>query len=274
MQAASETRGGVTAAAGRKRSLAAVPGSARVISLISILVLLLGWQFVASVFYTPIFMPTPLLVLQDGIRKLEDGTLFVHVGQSLLRILSGFIIGSLLGAPIGLLMGTFWPVRAFLYPHLQFFRSVPPIAWLTPAVLWFGIGEESKIVIITYTTVFIVILNTMVGVLRVSPNKIRAARSLGATERQVFVHVIVPATLPYILTGMQLAMGLSFATVVSAEMIAAERGVGFLIYNSRLWGASDTIFLGIVLLGVMGITVDRLFRAGIRRFAHQYGPTT
>ena len=100
----------------------------------------------------------------------------------------------------------------------------------------------------------------------------RSGRCLGANGRQIFFHVTLPATLPFILTGMRLAMGNSFATVVAAEMIAADQGIGFLIFNSRLWMATDIIFLAIVLLGVLGFTTDRIFRIMIRRFARQYGP--
>lgn len=240
-----------------------------VVSVISMLIL---WQLIASLFFTPAFFPTPLVVLEKGAQTVADGSIFQHIAISLQRILAGFFIGSALGAPIGLLMGTFRPVKAFFDPYTQFFRFVPSIAWLTPAVIWFGIGETSKVLIIVYTTIFIVIINTIVGVSNVSLNKIWAGRSLGANQTQVFFHVILPATLPFILTGMRLAMGNSFATVVAAEMIAAEHGIGFLIFNSRLWMATDTIFLSIVLLGALGFMTDRLFRDMIRRFAHQYGP--
>jgi NitT/TauT family transport system permease protein len=105
-------------------------------------------------------------------------------------------------------MGSFKPVRMFFDPYIQFFRFIPSIAWLTPAVIWFGIGETPKVLIIVYTTIFIVIINTIVGVSNVSENKIWAGRCLGANGRQIFLFVILPATLPFILTGMRLAMGI------------------------------------------------------------------
>jgi NitT/TauT family transport system permease protein len=261
-----------------KQMRAPAPGPGRtrpwrtgaILSAFSLIAVVVGWQVMAMAYDIPVLMPTPVQVVETAGARILDGSLLLNIGASLFRILAGFTLGCVVGAPIGLLMGYFRPVRAILNPYLQFFRSVPPIAWLTPVVLWFGIGEESKVVIITYTTIFVVILNTMVGVSSVSPNKIRAALSLGATRRQVFMHVVTPATLPYVLTGMRLAMGLSFATVVSAEMIAADSGIGFLIFNSRLWGDSATIFLGIIVLGLMGFVVDRLFSSLVRRFAHQY----
>ena len=125
--------------------------------------------------------------------------------------------------------------------------------------------------IIIYTTVFIVTVNTVVGVSNVSPNKIWAALTLGASGRQVFFYVVLPASFPFILTGMRLAMGNSFTAVVSAEMLASDQGLGYLIFNSRLWMATDTIFVAILLLGFLGLGTDLLFRALIRRFAGQFG---
>lgn len=240
--------------------------------LISAATLLGFWQLVASVYFTPLFFPTPIRVLAKAQEMFATGEIFDHIGISLWRILAGFVIGSLIGAPIGLLMGRLRIVRSVFEPYVEFFRFVPSIAWLTPAVIWFGIGETPKVLIIVYTTIFIVIINTVVGVANISVNKIWAARCLGANDRQVFFQVIFPASVPFILTGMRLAMGNSFATVVAAEMIAAEHGIGFLIFNSRLWMATDVIFLSIVLLGGLGFASDRLFRALIRRFAGQYGP--
>jgi NitT/TauT family transport system permease protein len=240
--------------------------------MLSVLGVLMLWQVTVTAFGNPVFVPTPVMVLGKGAVLLRSGEIFGHVGVSLGRILGGFALGSVLGAPIGLLMGNVRLVRVLLEPYVEFFRFVPSIAWLTPAVIWFGIGETPKVLIIMYTTVFIVIINTVVGVANVSSNKLWAARCLGATERQAFVYVVVPATLPFVLTGMRLAMGNSFATVVSAEMIAADQGMGFLIFNSRLWMATDTIFLTIVLLGALGFASDRCFRMLIRRFARQFGP--
>lgn len=238
----------------------------------SIVVLLVAWQLAVSALFNPLFFPTPLLILKKGGELLSTGELFGHIGQSLWRILAGFLVGSLIGAPLGLLMGSFRVVRAVFEPYVEFFRFIPSIAWLTPAVIWFGIGETPKVLIIAYTTVFIVTINTVVGVANVSANKIWAAQSLGATRRQLFFFVTLPATLPFVLTGMRLAMGNSFATVVSAEMIAADQGIGYLIFNSRLWMATDAIFLAIVVLGLLGFLTDHFFRLMIRRFAGQYGP--
>ena len=238
----------------------------------SIVGMIVLWHVVAKTFFKPQFFPGPLLVLATGEEMIASGELFEHIGISLQRILTGFLIGSAIAAPAGLIMGSVPVVRAIFDPYAQFFRFVPSLAWLTPVVLWFGIGEISKILIIVYTTMFIVLINTMVGVAHIAPNKLHAAACLGATPFKSFLHVTLPATLPFILTGMRLAMGNSFATVVAAEMIAADSGLGYLIFNSRLWMATDKIFIGIVCLGALGLVTDRFFRYLVLRFAHQYGP--
>ena len=140
--------------------------------LVSIVSMLVLWQLVASLFFRPEFFPTPLIVVEKGWELVSDGSIWGHIGVSLARIMSGFAIGSLIAAPIGLLMGSFKPIRIFFDPYTQFFRFIPSIAWLTPAVIWFGIGETPKVLIIVYTTIFIVIINTIVGVSNVSENKI------------------------------------------------------------------------------------------------------
>jgi ABC-type nitrate/sulfonate/bicarbonate transport system permease component len=239
---------------------------------VSIIGMIVLWQVVAATFFKPQFFPTPPQVLAAAQEMVASGELFEHIGISMQRILMGFLIGSAIAAPMGLLMGSVPFVRAIFDPYAQFFRFVPSLAWLTPVVLWFGIGEISKVLIIVYTTVFIVLINTMVGVSHIAPNKLRAAACLGATPLKAFLHVTLPATLPFILTGMRLAMGNSFATVVAAEMIAADSGLGYLIFNSRLWMATDKIFVGIVCLGALGLVTDRFFRYLVVRFAHQYGP--
>jgi ABC-type nitrate/sulfonate/bicarbonate transport system permease component len=153
---------------------------------------------------------------------------------------------------------------------VQFFRFIPSIAWLTPMVIWFGIGETPKVMIILYTTVFMVVLNSAIGVTSVPQNMIWASQSLGASQIQVFLRVIVPATIPYILAGMRLAMGNSFTAVVAAEMVAANTGLGALIFTSRIFFQTNTIFVVIVLLGVLGYASDRAFRFLINKFAPQY----
>ena len=232
------------------------------------------WHLASVYLVGSVLFPPPALVLRKGWTLARSGVLWEHLSASLQRILAGFVAGSLLGIPIGLAMGSFRPVRKLLEPYTEFLRFIPSVAMITVAVIWFGIGEASKIFLIVYTTVFIVIINTAAGVSAIAPDKIRAAQSLGASRAQIFLHVALPATVPYILTGMRLAMANSFTTIVAAELIAANDGLGKMLWDGRLFMLVDDIFVSLVTLGLLGFAVDRLFRWSIYVFAGKYSPAT
>lgn len=247
----------------------AARSEALLIGLLSVAAVVLLWH-VASARVDSILFPPPLETLRAWLAMLAEGVLPHHIGVSLGRIAVGFLIGTLVGVPLGLGMGLFRPVLVFLEPYVQFFRFVPPIAWIIPAILWFGIGETSKIFLIFYTSVFLVLLNTVAGVAAIPRNQLRAARSFGASSWQLFLRVSLPATMPFVITGMRLAMGNSFAAVVGAEFIAAEAGIGWLITESGTWMATDRMFAGMLTLGLLGILSDRLFRGFTARFMSRY----
>ena len=230
------------------------------------------WHLASTYLVGSVLFPPPSVVVRKGVVLTKNGVLLRHLAASLQRILAGFVAGSLLGIPIGLAMGSFRPVRKLLEPYTEFLRFIPSVAMITVAVIWFGIGEASKVFLIIYTTIFIVILNTAAGVSAIAPNKIRAAESLGATRAQIFFHVALPATVPYILTGMRLAMANSFTTIVAAELIAANDGLGKMLWDGRLFMLVDEIFVSLVTLGLLGFVTDRLFRWSIYTFAGKYSP--
>jgi ABC-type nitrate/sulfonate/bicarbonate transport system permease component len=232
------------------------------------------WHVAATWILSSVLFPAPWKVFLKAIELAEDGTLWEQSSASLGRIATGFAGGSLLGVPLGLAIGSFPIVRKLLEPYTEFLRFIPATALITVAVIWFGIGEGSKIFLIVYTTIFIVIINTAAGVSAVAPNKIRAARSLGASRAQVFLFVAFPATVPYILTGMRLAMANSCVTIVAAELVAANNGLGRMIWDSRMYMLVDQIFVALLVLGLLGFTADRLFRWGIYTFAGRFSPVT
>jgi NitT/TauT family transport system permease protein len=246
---------------------------AAAIPLASVVLVLVVWQVVSAAFFPPVLFPTPVMVGQAFVKEVMAGRLLGDVLASLGRIGSGFLLGCTLGASTGLVMGFVPFARRFLDPWIQFGRFVPSISLLSPALIWFGIGEGSKLFLITYTTTFIVLLNTLAAVFTVPRNKLRAAQCLGATRGQLFRLVVLPASLHGIFTGMRVGMGLSFTTVVAAEMIAADAGLGYLIINSRLWFQTDVIFVGIIMLGTLGYLADKLFQTLIHRLAWRYAPT-
>ncbi|MEU2546920.1 ABC transporter permease [Streptomyces roseolus] len=237
---------------------------------VAVLVGLGVWQLVAMK-YGPSLVASPKETLAAARELAADGTLGNSVIASSRRILIGWGLGVVVGAPIGLLIGQIAIVRQLLEPYIEFFRFIPPVAFVTLAVVWLGIGETSKVVLIFYTAVFIVTLNTSAGVMAVNESKLRAAASLGANRRQVLQRVVLPSTVPYILTGARLAMGNSFLTIVSAEIVAAQVGLGSLIWTSRNYGRIDWVFVGIITLGVLGLVYDRLLRLIAMRVLYKYG---
>jgi NitT/TauT family transport system permease protein len=236
-------------------------------------ILFLIWHVASVILVRSVLFPPPLPVLERAVVLIEDSILQEQVLASMRRILQGFLLGSAIGIPIGLAIGSFRPVRLLLEPWTEFFRFIPAVAMITVAVIWFGIGEESKVFLIAYTTVFVVVISTAAGVGAVGRDKIRAAQCLGASRLQVFALVALPATVPYILTGMRLAMANAFVTIVAAELVASNDGLGKMLWDARLFMQVEDIFVALISLGLLGFATDRVFRLLIRAFAGRFNPT-
>ncbi len=230
---------------------------------------LIVWQLI-SMTQDPFFFPSPGETWTAAKELWTDGTWWSSVVASSRRILIGWGLGLAVGVPVGLVMGRIAFVRRLLDPYIEFFRFIPPIAFVTLAIIWLGPGESAKVVLIFYTSVFIVAINTIAGVLAVDETKLRAAAALGAGRLQTMLFVIVPATVPYIVTAARLAMGNSFLTIVSAEIVAAQEGLGALIWNARNFGRTEWVFVGIFTLGVLGFLFDRVIRVLARRLLGRY----
>lgn len=235
-------------------------------------VLLLIWEAVARLIAIPAFFPDLAQVWSAALEMIRDGTLLENMRASLYRIFIGFAIGSAVAVPLGILMANVPAIRHFCEPYIEFFRYIPALSLVTVSLIWFGLGEASKIFLIVYATSFIVVVNTVSGVQAIPGIKYRAAQSLGVHGLRLFIHVSLPATVPYILTGMRIAMGNAFAVIVAAEMIGAQSGLGYLIVYSRLVMRTDIIFVAIITLGLLGLASDQLFRLAIARFARRYTP--
>lgn len=239
---------------------------------VSVLIILALWQYGSSRAVVSLLFPSPLSTWRIAVQLFHDGSLLTDVSASLRRISLGFVIGSALGVAVGALMGSFRTIRVLLNPYVQFFRSLPALAWIPAAMVWLGTGEESKIALLVYTTVFVVALNTMIGFSSVPENQLRAARCFGAAPLQVFWMVKAPATVSYMVTGMRLAMGNCFSTIVAAELLAPKAGLGYLIFSARTWMQTEFAFVGIVILGVLGLLVDRMFQWATTRALARYLP--
>lgn len=238
--------------------------------LLSVVVALVAWELLARRFGVPILFPPASTTLKRFYELLFDGTLLVASAVSMLRILAGFAVGSVLGVVLGLLLGSSPLAKAANEPFVHFFRFVPPLAWLAPVLLWLGTGEVAKVALIVYTTVFVVALNTMAGVEAVPRNKLRMAGTFGASRSQTFRWVTLPASAPYVFSGMRIAMGNSFMTIVVAEILAAQEGLGYLVNRGLILLNTATVFAGIIALGILGFLTDRVFQWLIRRFGGRF----
>jgi ABC-type nitrate/sulfonate/bicarbonate transport system permease component len=261
-------RDGVTRGAGTRSGRLLRSGGLAYLAVVA--VSLAVWQ-VVSTMTDPLYLPSPSTVARAAADGIADGSLPHNIGISYFRVLSGWAIGTVIAIPIGLVAGRSSFVRTVLAPYIHFFRFIPPIAFVTLALIYFGIGEMSKVSLVIYTTTFVVLLNTMDGALSVSVEKIRAAQSLGASRLKVMTTVVVPASIPDIVTGMRIGMGNAFMTVVAAELVAAQAGIGFMIFNARVLLRTDIVFVGIITLGVMGFVADAVFRQTIQRATYRYG---
>jgi NitT/TauT family transport system permease protein len=225
---------------------------------VPIAVFILLWQVWSDSFGVPQLFPSPWQTARTFAALVADGSLPRDAAASVARILAGFALGSLIGAALGLLIGSSRLIRALVDPYVNFLRFISGVAWISIFIVWLGIGEASKVALIVYTTAFAVVLNTVAGVAAIAPNKLRAARCFGARPAQRFFWVILPATVPHILTGMRLSLSNAFLVIVAAEMVQADSGLGFMIIAARLFLAPDIIFCGMISLGLLGLMSDRI----------------
>lgn len=232
-------------------------------SLGSVLVVFIAWILVAKagVFPHSVF-PSPERVIRDLVRTQIHGfsghSLLFQTGISTARILVGFVAAVMLGVLLGVWMAVSPRMQEVVNPWLQFLRPVPPLAFIPLLVLWFGIGELPKVLLIFFCTLPIIILNTRAGVQNVPISRIRVAQCLGATRAQIWRHVILPSALAEIFTGMRIGMGIAWTCLVAAEMVAASRGLGFLVIQAGRNLQVGMVFVGIVMIGVVGFLMDAI----------------
>ncbi len=217
-----------------------------------------GWQM------QPVWLPPPEDVWSRLIWVASEGyknfTLSEHLGWSLIRVVVGFLAGALVGIPLGYAMGLSGWFRGWFDPIVEFMRPVPPLALIPLVIIWFGIGEQGKIILLFLASLWIMTISSRAGVSGVKISKIHAAYSLGASKSQIMRLVIVPNSLPEIFTGARVSMGVCWGTVVAAELVAAQKGAGMMIINASKFQMTDLVIMGIVLIGVIGYAIDILMR--------------
>jgi taurine transport system permease protein len=228
--------------------------------------LLLGLWWVATHmgWVSRLFLPKPEAIwsafMQAVNGELDDATLWGHFLASMGRVFGAFVIAVALGIPVGILMGTSRIARGIFDPPIEFYRPLPPLAYLPLMIVWFGIGEESKIILLFLAIFAPVTLAARAGVRSVSQEQIQAALSMGASRAQVIIHIIVPGALPEILVGLRIGMGVGWTTLVAAEMVAADAGLGKMVFNASNFLRTDVVILGILLIGFVAFAFELTLR--------------
>ena len=212
----------------------------------------------------PLYLPSPERVVEAMVEVATDGfrnfTLVEHLGWSLIRVLGGFALGALVGIPLGYAMGLSNWFRGLFDPIVDFMRPVPPLALIPLIIIWFGIDETGKIVLLFLAALWIMAIGARAGVSGVNITKVHAAYSLGASKWQILRHVIVPNSLPEIFTAARVAMGVCWGTVVAAELVAANVGAGMMITAASKFQQTYIVVMGIILIGIIGFGIDILMR--------------
>jgi len=236
--------------------------------------LLVAWWLIVIETHSVIF-PTPWQVVTGTVELIKDGTLWIHIGASLMRVGVGFSLAVAVAVPLGLWLGWVRGAYATLNPLFQILRPISPIAWIPLAILWFGVGNASPIYLIFISSVFPMIVQTTAGVHTIERRYLRAAQNFGVSRYTLFRQVVIPAVLPQIIVGMRIGLGVAWLVVVAAEMIALRSGLGYLIIDSRNAGNRyDLVIAGMIIIGLIGLMLDGVMRLleGLKsvrwRYAH------
>lgn len=234
----------------------------KVLTFGTVILIFVVWSIVTkSGLVNYMLMPSPESVLDALLDILSNGykqyTLLEHLTASLGRLIVAFVISAVVAIPLGLLSGCNSKIRAVFEPIIEFYRPLPPLAYYTLLVLWLGIGNESKVALLLLACFAPIYISCVAAVIKVKKDYISSAYTLGANKQQVFIHVIFQACLPDIFVGMRTALGVGYSTLVSAEMVAARSGIGWMVLDASHYLRSDIIFIGIIIMGITGILLDQ-----------------
>jgi taurine transport system permease protein len=244
---------------------ASAVNSGRLWSIVTVLLLLLLWLAATRFGWVrPIYWPSLEAVGERAVSLWTSGfrnvALWEHVWISVYRVMSGVFYGAVVGIPLGFAMGLSTVARGLFDPVVEFIRPIPPLALIPLVILWFGIDEFAKIFLLFLASLFIMTIAARAAVSSVRISKVHAAYSLGASKWQVLRHVILPNALPEIFTGLRTSMGVCWGTVVAAELVAADRGVGSMIMIAKNFLQTDTVVIGIIIIGAIGYALEMLMR--------------
>jgi sulfonate transport system permease protein len=233
---------------------------------IAFIVLLLAWHLVSRLGLASAFLlPSPERVAVTAVELLRDGSLLRNAAVSMSRVLSGYGLAVALALPVAVLFTLAPALRRALNPPLEFLRQIPPLALIPLLILWLGIGEAQKLGVVTLTCFFPIFLGTLDGLTRVDPRLVEVGRVCGLQRGGIVWRIVLPAAMPAIVTGLRIALGLSWRALVGAELIAASVGLGYMIVDAQNMARTDIVLVGVVVIGALGMTTDRLVCALLRR---------
>ena len=243
---------------------------------ISIGAVLCVWWLVTTVGVVPsLFLPSPMAVWEKfwvvATKGFMDATLAQHLAASLQRIFLSLFFAIVVGVPVGMAMGLNAWVRGLIDPLVELYRPIPPLAYLPLLVIWFGIGETTKVLLIFLAILAPIIIATTHGMTVANGNRIRAVRSLGASKLQVIRHVIIPAALPNILTGIRIGLGAGWSTLVASELVAAKQGLGYMVQSASQFLVTDVVVMGIVVIAIVAVLIELGLRALQKQLTPWYG---
>jgi NitT/TauT family transport system permease protein len=230
-----------------------------------ILIVLIWYAIAYSGLINPSLLPKPHAVAARFWELLTRARLPSDMWMSTQRVFLGVALGIVFAVPAGFVLGWYRNVRTFIDPVINFFRALPPIALIPLVIVYFGIGELAKIVILFYASFFAGVIVMYEGIAQISPIYVRVAKTLGATDGEIFRKVIIPLTVPHMLTALRVALGVAWATLVASELIAAQQGLGALIQNASSFFQLDIIYVGIICIGFIALAMDLALRAITRR---------
>jgi taurine transport system permease protein len=235
------------------------PAFLLMVSTLSVLSVLALWYFSTERgWVSPVFLPKPGRVVSEGVANLASGQLLKDIWMSTQRVVLGFVLAGAVAIPLGIIMAVWAPAKAAIDPFVSLLRPLPSITWIPLTMLWLGIGEGQKIAIVFMGSWIYILLYTIESTKRVDPLLIRAARNLGASDLHVMLHVILPGALPGIIAGLKVTLAISWSCVLSAEMIAAQNGLGALIWQGKDWGNLALVLVGMLCISIVVLLADKV----------------
>lgn len=223
-------------------------------------IIAIWWAAWAAGFVDPGLLPSPKEVFVQFVRMMTEKQLWYDILLSSRRVLIGVVCGLLIAIPVAFLLGWYTAVRRFVDPVINFFRALPPIALIPLVIVYFGIGEPARVSVLIYAAFFAGVIVIYEGIKLMPPIFVRVSKALGANDFEIFRRVVIPATLPHVLTAFRVAVGVCWTTLVAAELVAAERGLGSVIVNGQNYFQVPTIFVGIIMIGAVALIMDKVIR--------------